>query len=101
LVSYLINASHYLEDNFGQCKWSTNIGESHIFVKFDYDLLSIVDVEKKALLLKRPAELTGDDEEPDENGKYSLLILVEIKLYGWLLVILYFVKFSFCSYMDA
>lgn len=47
-------------DVHGHCRWSTNINESFVFVKYNGQLLNILDVEKKVLTLKTPVELAGN-----------------------------------------
>ena len=42
---------NYLDDR-GRCRWSTDAGEPILFVKHDWNKLNILDVEKKALVLK-------------------------------------------------
>lgn len=44
----------------GRCRWSTNSGESLLFVKSENDKLNILDAEKKVFTLKKPASLSPD-----------------------------------------
>ncbi len=53
-VSYSYNRSL---DRICRCRWSTNTGESLLFVKYDHYKLNILDVEKKVLTLHDPAAL--------------------------------------------
>lgn len=39
-------------DDYNRCRWSTNFGDSLLFVKYDSHLLNILDVEKKTLMMK-------------------------------------------------
>ncbi len=47
----------YSLDWTGRCRWSFNIGEPLLFVKFKSNKLNLLDVEKKALILRIPVEL--------------------------------------------
>ena len=41
---------------FGRCRWSSNPDEPLLFVKYDANRLNILDIEKKALILKDPIQ---------------------------------------------
>lgn len=51
-----LDIDYYL-DVFGRCRWSTNVGEPSVYVKYMKTNLNILDVEKKALTLKTPIQL--------------------------------------------
>lgn len=58
-------------EGMGSCRWSTNIGEPLLFIKYDGSQLNILGVEKKTLALKVPIKL-------DRGGTYfSLWIFLE------------------------
>lgn len=44
-------------DMRNRCRWSTNIGEPFLFVKYRGHDLNILDAEKQTLTLKEPVEL--------------------------------------------
>lgn len=48
-----------LLDSYGRCRWSTNVGEPLVFVKYGETHLNILDIEKKALTLKSSVQLPG------------------------------------------
>lgn len=50
-------------DLYGLCRWSTNTGESVLYVKYDLKLLNVLDAEKKILTLKSPIQF-------EEQGGY-------------------------------
>lgn len=47
-------------DDLGRCRWSTNVGEDILFVKYDRVNLNMLDVEKKALTLKYSIRCDGN-----------------------------------------
>ena len=47
----------YSLDYAGRCRWSTNTGESLLFVKYDDNILNILDVDKQVFILKEPVQL--------------------------------------------
>lgn len=47
----------FLADPHGRCRWSKNVGEPFLFVKYDLGRLNVLDVEKKTLILKSPIQL--------------------------------------------
>ena len=51
-------------DPWNRCRWSSNPDEPLLFVKYDWRQLDILDVEKKALILKSPVEI-------DSTGKQN------------------------------
>ena len=55
-VETQLDIDYYL-DVFGRCRWSTNVGEPSVYVKYMKTNLNILDVEKKALTLKTPIQL--------------------------------------------
>lgn len=62
--------TYYLDD-FARCKWSTNIGEPLLFIKYGHCRLLVSDVEKKTLLFNQPFGL-------DNIGNCLLIIMVSI-----------------------
>ena len=46
-------------DIYGRCRWTTNADEPLLFVKYDINLLNILDVEKKTLTLKMAVKVTN------------------------------------------
>lgn len=44
-------------DGASRCRWSTNIGEPYLFLKYEFNLLNILDTEKKVLTLKESLQL--------------------------------------------
>lgn len=44
-------------DDYARCRWSSDISESRLYVKYDWEKLNILDLEKKVLTLKNPVKL--------------------------------------------
>ena len=61
-----------LLDNWALCRWSTNTGESHLYIKSEVSKLNVFDVEKKTLTLTAPIEL---EQSPDSIFSYSLPLI--------------------------
>lgn len=55
-----------IDDAVSRCKWSTNVGEPLLFVKYDFSKLNVLDVEKHSLTLKHPICLEG------KTGSFNL-----------------------------
>ena len=49
-------------DGAGRCRWSTNKGESLLYLKYNESRLNILDVEKEMFALKEPFRLGGKKE---------------------------------------
>ena len=61
--SYCYN---YSLDNWNRCRWSSNPDEPLLYVKYDWRLLNILDVEKQVLILKSQVDI-----EPQSYSKYN------------------------------
>ena len=61
----------------GSCRWSTNIGEPLLFIKYDGSQLNILNVEKKTLALKVPIKL-----DRGGNAHYLLYLLFLVIFFG-------------------
>ena len=57
-------------DWVNRCRWCPNTEEHLIYVKYDYNLLNILDAQKGVLTLKNPILL----EKTDDGGKFHMLI---------------------------
>ena len=60
-------------DWYGQCRWSTSQGEPLLYIKYCYNLLNILDVQKNALILKDPIQL-----ETSNNGNLSIFLFATV-----------------------
>ena len=75
------HCSTNLWDYYARCRWSTNAGESLLFVKYNENTLNILDAEKKTFTLgwyPRPFN--------DSNCSYIFFLFVNSKfsLHAWL-----------------
>lgn len=43
-----------------RCRWSSEIGQPFLYIKYNARFLNILDVEKKTLTLKLPIQLDKD-----------------------------------------
>ena len=68
----------YSLDSLARCRWSSNPDEPLLYVKYDERFLNILDVEKKALILKSPVEI--ESEEGRHNSVLFLLFLFFFQL---------------------
>ena len=62
---------NHLLDYYSRCRWSTNPGEPLLFIKYDWNQLTILDAEKKALTIKRPIQM--DSSKSDKTCFLSIL----------------------------
>lgn len=44
-------------DAVARCRWSINSGEPSIFIKYDWNKLNVLDLEKKAVLMQNSTQL--------------------------------------------
>ena len=65
-MKFSYSYNNYSLDKYARCRWSTNPDEPLLFVKCDWTLLNILDVEKEALILKSPVDF--------ESGKCSRIL---------------------------
>ena len=70
-------SDYYYIDVVSRCRWSSNSGEPTVFIKYDLNKLNILDIEKKALILKSPVCL-----EVFNGIIFSNLYSVEIFLHS-------------------
>ena len=55
-----------LDWNMNICKWSTNAGDPTLYIKYDFDSLTIFDAEKNKFILADPIGIS------DSKIKHSL-----------------------------
>lgn len=67
----VLNFSVRFVDAWGRCKWSPNIGEPVLFIKYEMIQLNLLDCEKKSFILKEPVQL--DDKRKHFNKSDILL----------------------------
>lgn len=48
-------------DNVARCRWTPNRGEPLLYIKYNWNLLNFLDMEKKTLLLRSGRRLDEDD----------------------------------------
>ena len=65
---------NYSLDSFGRCRWSTNTDEPLLFVAYSWKQLNILDVEKKALILKSPVKI----ESKSKHSIFFIFLLLSI-----------------------
>lgn len=55
-LSHITVKTSYGLDRFGRCRWSTNIDEPLVYIKYDNEL-KVLDTVKNALIPKKKIEL--------------------------------------------
>lgn len=53
VIKFIFN----IVDSTARCRWSTNPLEPLLYIKYDWNHLNILDIEKKALTLRVPTQL--------------------------------------------
>ena len=71
----------FLIDECGRCRWSTDLSEGILYVKYHRSQLNLLDVEKKKLIFKTSIRT----EEKGKKILYFLEYLLEKEYMDWLI----------------
>ena len=75
-VKFSYSSHNYSLDPWNHCRWSTNPDEPLLFVKYDLKLLDILDIEKKALILKSSLKI---DQKSKNNRALFLVFFFQLE----------------------